>query len=222
MLAAVVCPYCGIAFGPDQKNCIYCGATNVKQQVSSSYLPRIAPFQPSGTTEKASLVDPQTTTSEPASRPSLSSRKAKKKRAFEIEGSCCYEAIRRCLWTAVQPRAVRNVFGRKGQKGNTRLWIERDFGGPKGRIYVETDYKATLSKIDENTEVIKAGHVMGVFYSSKSGDTSIRWRAPERNEEQGRLWGKTTFRFFTQLLGYGAMVKPTEPLPTDPKTEPED
>jgi hypothetical protein len=173
-------------------------------------------FTPPAPAEDATLQPTPTgsqpvTTSQPQDLQKTS--EPKKKRTFEVEGTCPYAGIQRFVWKNVQPQSVKTVCGRKG---NLRLWIERDLGGPKGKIYIESDMKETQSTLDKNTQIVKVGHVVGVFYSSKSGDTQIRWRAPEKDGEAGHLWGRMTHKAYGVLMSCEAHVSPTEPLPPNP------
>ena len=61
------------------------------------------------------------------------------------------------------------------------IFPEREEG--PGAIYIEAADKVTLKKIREMT-FVNAKEVLGIIYSSKSGNTNVKWRQIEGKMER--------------------------------------
>ena len=74
------------------------------------------------------------------------------------------------------------------------VFPERD--EDKGSIYVEAADKVTLKKIRDIT-FVNARDVLGIIYSSKSGNTNLKWRQIRRNT--GKVKGEASSNSIVNL-----------------------
>ena len=81
------------------------------------------------------------------------------------------------------------------------VFAEREEG--LGSIYVEAADKVTLKKIREITFVY-AKDVLGVIYSSKSGNTSLKWRQTRKNT--GKVTGEASSNSLVNLAEGGVIT----------------
>jgi len=72
-----------------------------------------------------------------------------------------------------------------------------------GSIYVEAADKVTLRKIREIT-FVNAKDVLGVIYSSKSGNTSLKWRQTRKNT--GKVTGEASSNSLVNLAEGGVIT----------------
>jgi hypothetical protein len=72
-----------------------------------------------------------------------------------------------------------------------------------GSIYVEAADKMTLKKIREIT-FVNAKDVLGIIYSSKSGNTSLKWRQIRRNS--GKVTGEASTNSLVNLAEGGVIT----------------
>ena len=72
-----------------------------------------------------------------------------------------------------------------------------------GAIYVEAADKMTLKKIREIT-FVNAKDVLGIIYSSKSGNTSLKWRQIRRNS--GKVVGEASTNSLVNLAECGVIT----------------
>ena len=72
-----------------------------------------------------------------------------------------------------------------------------------GSIYVEAADKVTLKKIREIT-FVNAKEVLGVIYSSKSGNTSLKWRQTRKNT--GKVTGEASSNSLVNLAEGGVIT----------------
>jgi hypothetical protein len=72
-----------------------------------------------------------------------------------------------------------------------------------GSIYVEAVDKVTLKKIREIT-FVNAKDVLGVIYSSKSGNTSLKWRQTRKNT--GKVTGEASSNSLVNLAEGGVIT----------------
>ena len=70
-------------------------------------------------------------------------------------------------------------------------------------IYVEAADKVTLKKIREIT-FVNAKDVLGVIYSSKSGNTSLKWRQTRKNT--GKVTGEASSNSLVNLAEGGVIT----------------
>ena len=81
------------------------------------------------------------------------------------------------------------------------VFTERD--EDKGSIYVEAADKVTLKKIRDIT-FVNARDVLGIIYSSKSGNTSLKWRQIRRNT--GKVKGEASSNSLVNLAEGGVIT----------------
>ena len=81
------------------------------------------------------------------------------------------------------------------------VFAEREEG--LGSIYVEAADKVTLKKIREIT-FVNAKDVLGVIYSSKSGNTSLKWRQTRKNT--GTVTGEASSNSLVNLAEGGVLT----------------
>ena len=81
------------------------------------------------------------------------------------------------------------------------VFPERDEA--KGSIYVEAADKVTLKKIRDIT-FVNARDVLGIIYSSKSGNTSLKWRQIRRNT--GKVKGEASSNSLVNLAEGGVIT----------------
>jgi len=81
------------------------------------------------------------------------------------------------------------------------VFAERD---PElGAIHVEAAEKVLIKKIREIT-FVNARDVLGIMYSSKSGNTSLKWRQTEFN--RGRVAGEASTNSLVNLAQAGVIT----------------
>ena len=81
------------------------------------------------------------------------------------------------------------------------VFPERD--EDKGSIYVEAADKVTLKKIRDIT-FVNARDVLGIIYSSKSGNTNLKWRQTRRNT--GKVKGEASSNSLVNLAEGGVIT----------------
>ena len=92
-------------------------------------------------------------------------------------------------------------FAPKSYLGDPEVFAERE--EDLGSIYVEAADKVTLKKIREIT-FVNAKDVLGIIYSSKSGNTSLKWRQHSRNN--GRVIGEASSNSIVNLSSCGVIT----------------
>ena len=99
-----------------------------------------------------------------------------------IEAACSLESFRRFIIISTcrsfMPESYMHDF---------ELFPEREEG--PGAIYIEAVDKVTLKKIREMT-FVNAKEVLGIIYSSKSGNTNLKWRQTRR--KNGKVTGEAS------------------------------
>jgi hypothetical protein len=83
------------------------------------------------------------------------------------------------------------------------MFLERDAG--PGDISVETVGKLMLKKLREIT-FVNAKEIFGIIYSSKTGNTILKWRQLKNNN--GKVMGKASPSALTNLMESGVLTKP--------------
>ena len=73
-----------------------------------------------------------------------------------------------------------------------------------GSIYVEAADKVTLKKIRDMT-FVNAKEVLGIIYSSKSGNTNLKWRQIRRNT--GKVMGDASTNTLVNLTESGVITQ---------------
>src|SRR5215510_12609246 len=73
-----------------------------------------------------------------------------------------------------------------------------------GAIYIEAADKVTLKKIREIT-FVNAKEILGIIYSSKSGNTKLRWRQTRR--KTGKVTGDASPNALVNLVESGVITQ---------------
>ena len=92
-------------------------------------------------------------------------------------------------------------FAPKSYLGDSEVFPERE--EDLGSIYVEAADKVTLKKIREIT-FVNAKDVLGIIYSSKSGNTSLKWRQIRKNN--GKVTGEASSNSLVNLAEGGVIT----------------
>lgn len=91
-------------------------------------------------------------------------------------------------------------FAPKSYLDDYEIFPEREEGGA---IYVEAADKVTLKKIRDIT-FVNARDVLGIIYSSKSGNTSLKWRQIKRFN--GKVTGEASSNSLVNLAEGGVLT----------------
>ena len=94
----------------------------------------------------------------------------------EIDAPSSLESFRRFIIASTC-----SSFAPRSYLEDPEVFAERD--EELGSIYVEAADKVTLKKIREIT-FVNAKDVLGVIYSSKSGNTSLKWRQTRKKTDK--------------------------------------
>jgi hypothetical protein len=100
----------------------------------------------------------------------------------ELDITCNLEGFRRFLINSTCRSFVPESYMR-----DPEVFPEKE--GDQGSIYIEAVDKVTLKKIRDIT-FINARDVLGIIYTSKSGNTKLKWR--EFRGKIGRLTGEAS------------------------------
>ena len=90
-------------------------------------------------------------------------------------------------------------FAPKSYLEDFEVFAERD----DGSIYVEAADKVTLKKIREIT-FVNARDVLGIIYTSKSGNTTLKWRQIRHNN--GKVSGEASSNSIVNLAQAGVIT----------------
>ena len=82
------------------------------------------------------------------------------------------------------------------------IFPEREEG--PGAIYIEAADKVTLKKIREMT-FVNAKEILGIIYSSKSGNTQLKWR--QTRKKSGRVQGVASANALVNLVESGVLTQ---------------
>ena len=82
------------------------------------------------------------------------------------------------------------------------MFPEREEG--PGAIYIEAADKVTLKKIREMT-FVNAKEILGIIYSSKSGNTQLKWRQTRR--KSGKVQGDASANALVNLVESGVLTQ---------------
>ena len=114
----------------------------------------------------------------------------------EIDAPSSLESFRRFIIASTC-----NSFAPRSYLEDPEVFAER--GEDLGSIYVEAADKMTLKKIREIT-FVNAKDVLGVIYSSKSGNTSLKWRQTRKNT--GKVTGEASSNSLVNLAEGGVIT----------------
>jgi hypothetical protein len=82
------------------------------------------------------------------------------------------------------------------------VFPEREEG--PGAIYIEAADKVTFKKIREMT-FVNAKEILGIIYSSKSGNTQLKWRQTRR--KSGKVQGDASANALVNLVESGVLTQ---------------
>lgn len=114
----------------------------------------------------------------------------------EIDAPSSLESFRRFIIASTC-----SSFAPRSYLEDPEVFAER--GEDLGSIYVEAADKVTLKKIREIT-FVNAKDVLGVIYSSKSGNTSLKWRQTRKNT--GKVTGEASSNSLVNLAEGGVIT----------------
>jgi hypothetical protein len=114
----------------------------------------------------------------------------------EIDAPSDLESFRRFIIASTC-----SSFAPRSYLEDPEVFAERD--EDLGSIYVEAADKVTLKKIREIT-FVNAKDVLGVIYSSKSGNTSLKWRQTRKNT--GKVTGEASSNSLVNLAEGGVIT----------------
>ena len=114
----------------------------------------------------------------------------------EIDAPSSLESFRRFIIASTC-----SSFAPRSYLEDPEVFAERDES--LGSIYVEAADKMTLKKIREIT-FVNAKDVLGVIYSSKSGNTSLKWRQTRKNT--GKVTGEASSNSLVNLAEGGVIT----------------
>jgi|TARA_B110000014_G_scaffold7623_1_gene5527 hypothetical protein len=113
-----------------------------------------------------------------------------------IDASSTVESFRRFVIASTC-----SSFAPRSYLEDPEVFPERD--EDKGSIYVEAADKVTLKKIRDIT-FVNARDVLGIIYSSKSGNTNLKWRQTRRNT--GKVKGEASSNSLVNLAEGGVIT----------------
>jgi hypothetical protein len=82
------------------------------------------------------------------------------------------------------------------------VFPEREEG--PGAIYIEAADKVTLKMIREMT-FVNAKEILGIIYSSKSGNTQLKWR--QTRKRSGKVQGNASVNALVNLVEAGVLTQ---------------
>ena len=114
----------------------------------------------------------------------------------EIDAPSSLESFRRFIIASTC-----SSFAPRSYLEDPEVFAERE--DSLGSINVEAADKVTLKKIREIT-FVNAKDVLGVIYSSKSGNTSLKWRQTRKNT--GKVTGEASSNSLVNLAEGGVIT----------------
>jgi len=114
-----------------------------------------------------------------------------------IEAACSLESFRRFIIISTCRSFIPESYIH-----DFEIFPEREEG--PGAIYIEAADKVTLKKIREMT-FVNAKEVLGIIYSSKSGNTQLKWRQTRR--KNGKVTGEASANSLVNLVESGVITQ---------------
>lgn len=114
-----------------------------------------------------------------------------------IEAACSLESFRRFIIISTCRSFIPESY-----MHDFEIFPEREEG--PGAIYIEAADKVTLKKIREMT-FVNAKEVLGIIYSSKSGNTQLKWRQTRR--KNGKVTGEASPNALVNLVESGVITQ---------------
>ena len=114
-----------------------------------------------------------------------------------IEAACSLESFRRFIIISTCRSFIPESY-----MHDFEIFPEREEG--PGAIYIEAADKVTLKKIREMT-FVNAKEVLGIIYSSKTGNTQLKWRQTRR--KNGKVTGEASPNALVNLVESGVITQ---------------
>jgi hypothetical protein len=118
-------------------------------------------------------------------------------RLVRIEATCSLEGFRKFIIFSTCRSFIPELYFQ-----DFEVFPEREQG--PGAIYIEAADKVTLKKIREIT-FVNAKEILGIIYSSKSGNTQLRWRQTRR--KSGKVNGDASPNALVNLVESGVITQ---------------
>jgi hypothetical protein len=109
---------------------------------------------------------------------------------LEIEATCSLEDFREFLIISTCQSFIPNAYIHD-------LTVFPERVQEQGTMYVESEDKATLKKIG-NIQFVKVTNVLGIIYTSKTGNTRLKWRCID--EGKGKVRGEASGNSLVNLF----------------------
>jgi hypothetical protein len=114
-----------------------------------------------------------------------------------IEATCSLESFRKFIIFSTCRSFIPESYFQ-----DFEVFPEREEG--PGAIYIEAADKVTLKKLREIT-FVNAKEILGIIYSSKSGNTQLRWRQTRR--KSGKVSGDASRNALVNLVESGVITQ---------------
>ena len=118
-------------------------------------------------------------------------------RLVRIETTCSLEGFRKYIIFSTCKSFIPESYLQ-----DFEVFPEREEG--PGAIYIEAADKVTLKKMREIT-FVNAKEILGIIYSSKSGNTQLRWRQTRR--KTGKVSGNASPNALVNLVESGVITQ---------------
>ena len=118
-------------------------------------------------------------------------------RLVRIEATCSLEGFRKYIIFSTCKSFIPESYLQ-----DFEVFPEREEG--PGAIYIEAADKVTLKKMREIT-FVNAKEILGIIYSSKSGNTQLRWRQIRR--KTGKVSGNASPNALVNLVESGVITQ---------------
>jgi hypothetical protein len=118
-------------------------------------------------------------------------------RLVRIEATCSLEGFRKFIILSTCRSFIPESYFQ-----DFEVFPEREEG--PGAIYIEAADKVTLKKMREIT-FVNAKEILGIIYSSKSGNTQLRWR--QTRKKSGKVYGDASPNALVNLVESGVITQ---------------
>lgn len=115
----------------------------------------------------------------------------------QIETTCSLESFRKFIIISTCRSFIPESYMR-----DFEVFPEREEG--PGAIYIEAADKVTLKRIREMT-FVNAKEILGIIYSSKSGNTQLKWRQTRRRS--GKVQGNASPNALVNMVEAGVLTQ---------------
>jgi hypothetical protein len=114
-----------------------------------------------------------------------------------IETTCSLESFRKFIIVSTCRSFIPESYLK-----DYEVFPEREEG--PGAIYIEAADKVTLKRIREMT-FVNAKEILGIIYSSKSGNTRLKWR--QTRKKIGKVQGEASSNALVNLVESGVLTQ---------------